>query len=338
MRPMRRIRRLQYLDAFARRRPPVLHRCVPQLRAGRPDVGGLDRRRPDRRGLPRSASSTVATAAGWRRAASLQAERELQVAPRAIAMLSSAYMHSPDARRSGRPVGGGRRRHAPPAGAGPGQDVRVTEPFTDHPAIDLARLDAGQAPAKLLWALDRPAQLPGTVPPHGRGPRFPGTIPRDLERARPERRLHRPWRRAGTCATSWPAAAGGGGRPGPVRAGRGRQDPGRAGVRPPFHGRLRPGLVDAGRAGRGDQRSRWRTWPAGWACGSATTWPRPPRLPSRSCAGTPRRTGCSSSTTPTTRGSSSRTCPRGRAHPHHLAQPGLEPFRRAARGGRLHPG
>ena len=47
--------------------------------------------------LPRS---TVLTGAGGSGEVhgSIQAERELQVAPRAIAVLSSAYLHSPDAR------------------------------------------------------------------------------------------------------------------------------------------------------------------------------------------------------------------------------------------------
>ena len=35
-------------------------------------------------------------------------------------------------------------------------EVRITEPFNEHPALDLARMDAVQATAKLLWALDRP--------------------------------------------------------------------------------------------------------------------------------------------------------------------------------------
>ena len=37
-------------------------------------------------------------------------------------------------------------------------DVRVSEPFSDHSLVDLARMDAAQATARLLWALDRPAQ------------------------------------------------------------------------------------------------------------------------------------------------------------------------------------
>ena len=45
--------------------------------------------------LPRS---TVLTAGDGDGRGSIQAERELQIAPRAIAVLSSAYLHSPDAR------------------------------------------------------------------------------------------------------------------------------------------------------------------------------------------------------------------------------------------------
>ena len=57
-------------------------------------------------------------------------------------------------------------------------DVRITEPFTDHPVVDLARMDAGQATAKLLWALDRPAQPFGGGTAQAEEPRFPGKVPR----------------------------------------------------------------------------------------------------------------------------------------------------------------
>ena len=56
-------------------------------------------------------------------------------------------------------------------------DVRITEPFTDYPIVDLARMDASQATARLLWALDRPAQAVGSAAAQAGEPRFPGTIP-----------------------------------------------------------------------------------------------------------------------------------------------------------------
>ena len=86
------------------------------------------------------------------------------------------------------------------------------------------------------------------------GAQVPRHDPVDLERAGQERRLHRARRNAGEA----PRQAGRGRvdgrrRPGPVRAGRGGQDPARPGVCAPVHGRLRPGLVGAIGAVRGDQ-------------------------------------------------------------------------------------
>ena len=56
-------------------------------------------------------------------------------------------------------------------------DVRITEPFTDHAVVDLARMDASQATAKLLWALDRPVQPFGGAAAQAEEPRFPGKVP-----------------------------------------------------------------------------------------------------------------------------------------------------------------
>ena len=52
MRPIAEELRLQYKEAFARRQPAVLHPGVPELCAGRPDVGRLDRGRADPGGVP----------------------------------------------------------------------------------------------------------------------------------------------------------------------------------------------------------------------------------------------------------------------------------------------
>ena len=131
------------------------------------------------------------------------------MAPRAIAVLSSAYLHSPDARSLWKTLSSAdaadTHRQLVPVRV---SEIRITEPFTEHPVVDLARMDAAQATAKLLWALDRPAQPSGGGDP-GRGAPVPGHDPADLERASQERRLHRPRaRRWSCCATSWPVAAG----------------------------------------------------------------------------------------------------------------------------------
>ena len=123
--------------------------------------------------IPRSTMATAPMAS-----LDLQAERELQSAPRAIAVLSSAYMHSPAARSVWKALlavdATGSHRQLVPVRVG---DMRLTEPFTDHPVVDLARMDAGQATAKLLWALDRPAQPFGSGSAQAEVPRFPGKIP-----------------------------------------------------------------------------------------------------------------------------------------------------------------
>jgi tetratricopeptide (TPR) repeat protein/CO dehydrogenase nickel-insertion accessory protein CooC1 len=181
MRPIAEHLRLQYKDAFTRRPPasstPVFLSYAPEDRMWADWIEAI-LTRSGFRVLPRSTVATAAKGDGGT-VASLQAERELQLAPRAIAVLSSAYLHSPDARSIWKAMSAadaaGMHRQLVPVRV---SDVRVTEPFTDHPAIDLARLDAGQATARLLWALDRPAQLPASAAPQAEEPRFPGTIPR----------------------------------------------------------------------------------------------------------------------------------------------------------------
>jgi len=180
MRPIAENRRLQYRDAFTRRPPAsstqVFLSYAPEDRMWADWIEAI-LTRSGFRVLPRSTVATAAKGDGGV-AASLQAEHELQVAPRAIAVLSSAYLHSPDARSIWKAMSAadaaGMHRQLTPVRV---SDVRVTEPFTDHPAIDLARLDAGQATAKLLWALDRPAQLPASAALPAEEPRFPGAIP-----------------------------------------------------------------------------------------------------------------------------------------------------------------
>ena len=108
-----------------------------------------------------------------------QSEYELQAAPRALAILSSSYLHSSAARSmwkvmSAADAAGTHRRLIPIKVS----EGRITEPFTDHLPVDLTHLDAAEATAKLLWALDRPTQLPGApAAPAAGEPRFPGRVP-----------------------------------------------------------------------------------------------------------------------------------------------------------------
>lgn len=180
MRPIAEELRLQYKDAFARRQPAsstqVYLSYVPEDRMWADWIEAV-LTRAGFRVLPRS---TVLTGAGGlgESHGSIQAERELQLAPRAIAVLSSAYLHSPDARSIWKTLSSAdtadTHRQLIPVRI---SEIRITEPFNEHPAVDLARMDAAQATAKLLWALDRPAPSQGRSSTHAEEPRFPGTIP-----------------------------------------------------------------------------------------------------------------------------------------------------------------
>ena len=180
MRPIAEDLRLQYKDAFARRQPvsspQVYLSYVPEDRMWADWIEAV-LTRAGFRVLPRS---TVMTAGGGDSdlRGGIQAERELQVAPRAIAVLSSAYLHSPDARSIWKTLSSAdaadTHRQLIPIRI---SEVRITEPYNEHPVVDLARMDANQATAKLLWALDRPMQPAGGTGKSAEDPRFPGAIP-----------------------------------------------------------------------------------------------------------------------------------------------------------------
>ena len=199
MRPIAEDLRLQYKDAFARRQPAsstqVYLSYVPEDRMWADWIEAV-LTRAGFRVLPRSTVLTAAGGDGDVRG-SIQAERELQIAPRAIAVLSSAYLHSPDARAIWKTLSSADaadiHRQLIPVRI---SEVRITEPFNEHPVVDLARMDAAQATAKLLWALDRPAQ------PAGRDgqarPRSPGSPARS--------------RRSGTCRPGTPTSPAAGRR------------------------------------------------------------------------------------------------------------------------------
>jgi cellulose biosynthesis protein BcsQ len=176
MRPIAEDIRLQYKEAFARRQPAVVSQVylsyAPEDRMWADWIEAV-LTRAGFRVTPRSTMAVAPMAS-----IDLEAERELQSAPRAIAVLSSAYLHSPEARSVWKALSAvdaaGIHRQLLPIRV---SDIRVTDPFTDHAVVDLARMDAAQATGKLLRALDRPAQPFSTGGPQAEELRFPGAVP-----------------------------------------------------------------------------------------------------------------------------------------------------------------
>jgi tetratricopeptide (TPR) repeat protein len=176
LRPIADDRRLQYKELFARRQPSVLTQVylsyAPEDRMWADWIEAL-LTRAGFQVVPRSIVATAPLVS-----VDLQAEQELQGAPRAIAVLSSAYMHSPEGRSvwkalSAADAAGAHRQLVSVRVS----DGRISEPFTEHPVIDLARLDEDLASTKLLWALDRPALPPSSAAGIAEKPRFPGRVP-----------------------------------------------------------------------------------------------------------------------------------------------------------------
>ncbi len=174
MRPLPDEMRLQYKEQFARRPPAALTQVylsyAPEDRMWADWVEAI-LTRTGFRVTPRSTVSRVT--------ADLGAEETL-AAPRVVAVLSSAYMSSPEARSLWRALAAadaaGIRRQIVPIRV---SDARIAEPFGDYTPIDLARADATQAMARLLAVFDRPWHVPGAA--RADGPRFPGTVPRLAE-------------------------------------------------------------------------------------------------------------------------------------------------------------
>jgi tetratricopeptide (TPR) repeat protein len=176
MRPIAEEVRLQYKEIFARRQPSMLTQVylsyAPEDRMWADWIEAV-LTRAGFRVVPRSTMTSDPSAH-----VDLQADREFQSAPRAVAVLSSAYMHSAEGRAiwkalSAADAAGAHRQFVPIRVT----DVRITDPFTDHPVFDLARMDEDQATAKLLWALDRPTQSLSSGPTSAERPRFPGRVP-----------------------------------------------------------------------------------------------------------------------------------------------------------------
>jgi tetratricopeptide (TPR) repeat protein len=168
--------RLTYRAAFIRpRQPPpgdIYLSYVPQDRIWADWIEAL----LSERGIRVLRPSSAAVAGG---SAKEDARRGAGAAARTIAILSAAYLSSPDAEgvwesiTLADPVGTSRRL-IPVRVA----DVQVGPPFSDRTIVDLARRDEGQATDDLLKALGYPPKL--TVQPPGvsaRLPRYPRTNP-----------------------------------------------------------------------------------------------------------------------------------------------------------------
>ncbi|MEY9962915.1 MinD-like ATPase involved in chromosome partitioning or flagellar assembly/tetratricopeptide (TPR) repeat protein [Streptacidiphilus sp. MAP12-16] len=106
----------------------------------------------------------------------VEAERGADAAARTLAVLSPAYVRSPQAQAVWEAVAGadpsGSRRELIPVRVG---DVRLTTPFSNRNAVDLVRLEEEQAAAALLRALGRADTV--LEPSPSDGPRFPATRP-----------------------------------------------------------------------------------------------------------------------------------------------------------------
>ena len=107
------------------------------------------------------------------------AERGAAAAGRTIAVLSAAYMQSPqaqgvwDALSVADPAGTGRRLIPIRVG-----ETRLEQPFSERLVVDFTRRDAGNAAEELLQALGYPRELADlNAGPTAPEPRYPRTIP-----------------------------------------------------------------------------------------------------------------------------------------------------------------
>jgi hypothetical protein len=168
--------RVQYRDAFTRRRlaPPAdIHLSyVPDDRMWADWIESVLTRAGFR-------VLTHGASAGAGSITQDESQRGTEAAARTIAVLSPAYLRSPQARGVWEAMAAadpaGIRRRLIPVRVG---DVRPLPPFSDRTPVDLARLDEGQAVEALLHELGRPPHLAGQLTDRGStGPRWPRTIP-----------------------------------------------------------------------------------------------------------------------------------------------------------------
>jgi hypothetical protein len=165
--------RLHYLDLFTRRRlaptTDIHLSYVPEDRMWADWIASV-LNRAGFRVLPHGTSDAVGGIAPD------DAQRGAASASRTIAVLSAAYLRSPQAREVwGATDSAGTRRQVISVRVG---EVRSAAAFSDRVPLDLTRLDANQAVDALLRELGRsPQSLDHTIDPGAPQPRWPRTIP-----------------------------------------------------------------------------------------------------------------------------------------------------------------
>lgn len=168
--------RVQYRDAFTRRRlapaADIHLSYVPEDRVWADWIASV-LNRAGFRVLPHGTGATAGSIAQD------EAQRGATSASRTIAVLSAAYLRSPQARGVWEAMAAadpaGTRRQLIPVKVG---EARPTPPFSDRTPVDLTRLDANQAVEYLLRELGRLPQALEHPADYGfPEPRWPRTIP-----------------------------------------------------------------------------------------------------------------------------------------------------------------
>lgn len=169
--PMDELERLRNLDSFIRRRPTapadLYLSFVPEDRVWADWIASV---------LSDAGFRVVSRDLGVGADPRSSTEQGIDAAYRTVAVLSSAYLVSPQAQALWeRAVGGdpaGTRRQVIPVRVG---DVRLTAPFNNRNPVDLVGRDETQAAVTLLRALGHTDPAPVERSPGS--PRFPGTRP-----------------------------------------------------------------------------------------------------------------------------------------------------------------
>jgi len=165
--------RAQYREAFTRHRPPptaeVLVSYAPEDRMWADWIESV----LTRSGCHVRPHSTLTVTEGM---VADETSRSLQTATHVIVILSPAYLRSAGGRRiwdaAADPAG--THRHLVPVRV---SEVRLSAPFAERTPVDLVGLDAQEAAAQLLQALDRPVHsVQRALAEAGNEPRFPVAI------------------------------------------------------------------------------------------------------------------------------------------------------------------
>jgi tetratricopeptide (TPR) repeat protein len=174
--PLDEVLRLQYRDAFTRRSlPPPADIYLSYVTEDRMWADWIEAVLLQA-GF-RVRKQTASAQAGG--SAKDEAARAADAASRTVAVVSAAYLRSPQALgvREAMAVAdpaGINRRLIPVRVVG---ETRMTEPFAERTVVDLTRRDAAQAAEEILKALGRQPRLTDHADPVPREPRYPRTIP-----------------------------------------------------------------------------------------------------------------------------------------------------------------